>query len=66
MFLKSLYGSVLGLTEVEFAQGGKPEYPEQKSLGVKLRLTNLSPLAEPKTRSRIVEVGGLQFNFTPL
>ena len=30
----------------------------RKTLGVRLRSTNLSPRAEPRTRSRVVEVGG--------
>ena len=43
--------------KVEFAEGGKPEYPE-KTLGVRLRSTKISSHAEPRIRSWVVEVGG--------
>ena len=42
----------------KFAEGGKPNYLE-KNPRVRLRLTNLSPSAEPRTRSQVVEVGGV-------
>ena len=53
--------------KVKFAEGGKLE---QKTLGVRLRSTNLSPRAEPRTRSRVMEVGSATddhyANLTPL
>ena len=30
----------------------------EKTLGIRLRSTNFSPRAKPRTRSRVVEVGG--------
>mgnify|MGYP001794039472 CR=1 FL=1 len=42
----------------KFAEGGKPNYLE-KNPWVRLRLTNLSPSAEPRTRSPVVEVRGV-------
>ena len=56
--------------KVEFAEGGKPEYPEKNPVCVRLRSTNLSPRAEPRTRCRVVEVGGATYyhyaNLPPL
>ena len=52
--MQLLNGLDLGM-KVEFAEGGKPEYLE-KTLGVRLRLTNLSPCAEPGNQSWVVEV----------
>ena len=44
-------------TAVDFAEGGKLEYPE-KTLGVRVRSTNLCLRAELRNRTRDVEVGG--------
>ena len=46
--------------KVEFAEGGKPEYLE-KNPRSQIE-TNLSPLTEPRTRSQIVEVGGVSYD----
>ena len=37
---------------VDYAKGGKPEYL-QKTLRVRLRLTNLSPRAEPSIQFQV-------------